>query len=296
MLINVEEEFYTPLYRHLLLSSEESSIDLKSFLSRSYNRLNPRFTATQYPGVIQNTSVSVSLSSSPKYKINDMPTVIIDTWDKRNRHFKKVIHSVNRKFYQTDWSDIEKMSEQELNKLRSKHNTMDEVITYGVADNIEQICKHYKFLENHPDNFTIFFSEIHKSHQPECGGWRWHKWGPYLGTQKPTMEYLYDEKEIDKVIIFSITKVEVKKPVYSTDDFDLYEESKQTYHILNKQGELVCPLFLKREDNRYYVGPFRKAIHSYPQGIEVDEIFKDLLQAQKDFEEGKKITFTDWKN
>jgi hypothetical protein len=25
------------------------------------------------------------------------------------------------------------------------------------------------------------------------GGWRWHKWGPYIGKGEPTTEYLDDE-------------------------------------------------------------------------------------------------------
>ena len=37
--------------------------------------------------------------------------------------------------------------------------------------------------------------------------WRWHKWGPYIGTKEPKCEYLYDEPEIDKVVIFELYEI-----------------------------------------------------------------------------------------
>ena len=33
-------------------------------------------------------------------------------------------------------------------------------------------------------------------------GWRWHKWGPYIGTQDPQCEYLADEPEIKEVFVY----------------------------------------------------------------------------------------------
>lgn len=37
-----------------------------------------------------------------------------------------------------------------------------------------------------------------------------------------------------------------------------------------------------------------KSIQSYPEGMEVDLVFSELLRAIEDFKEGKQITFTDW--
>lgn len=77
---------------------------------------------------------------------------------------------------------------------------------FGVADNVEQIIDYYNngdFKGNH----VIFFYTVYRNTSAPCCGWRWHKWGEYIGEKKPTTEYLNDEPEIDKVIIFSIYKV-----------------------------------------------------------------------------------------
>lgn len=74
---------------------------------------------------------------------------------------------------------------------------------YGVADNVEQVIDYYNngdFKGNH----VIFFRTIYRD---TADGWRWHKWGEYIGEKHPTTEYLADEKEIDKVVIFRIRKV-----------------------------------------------------------------------------------------
>lgn len=77
--------------------------------------------------------------------------------------------------------------------------------TYGVADNIEQVLERYsESINNSKDEFIISYCTLKKKHEPEEGGWRWHKWGAYIGTQNPQCEYLYDEPEIEEVIIFHV--------------------------------------------------------------------------------------------
>lgn len=75
---------------------------------------------------------------------------------------------------------------------------------YGVCDNYQQILKKCKELKNPNRNFVISLMPIEKKTQPEDGGWRWHKWGPYIGKQKPTHEYIYDEPKIEKVYCYHI--------------------------------------------------------------------------------------------
>lgn len=77
---------------------------------------------------------------------------------------------------------------------------------YGVADNIEQVIELYNKNEEglFSGNHVISYFEVKKS--PECG-WRWRKWGPYIGIKEPKCEYLADEPEIESVICFSIYKV-----------------------------------------------------------------------------------------
>ncbi len=73
---------------------------------------------------------------------------------------------------------------------------------YGVADNIEQIKERFEpiiYLEEH--QFVISFVRLQKKNETERG-WRWHKWGEYIGTQKPQCEYLYNEPEIEEVLVY----------------------------------------------------------------------------------------------
>ena len=81
-------------------------------------------------------------------------------------------------------------------------------IDYGVADNIEQVKKKFKKqIAQKRNKYVIGFDVLKKNMQCENGGWRWHKWGEYIGKQKPQTEYLFDEPVIKEVIVFSVCKV-----------------------------------------------------------------------------------------
>lgn len=84
---------------------------------------------------------------------------------------------------------------------------------YGVCDNASQaldyydsLCKEYEDLMR-DRLFLILLTPIIKDEQPEHGGWRWHKWGPYIGKFEPKHEYLYDEEGIDYIYCFKILEV-----------------------------------------------------------------------------------------
>ena len=81
--------------------------------------------------------------------------------------------------------------------------------SYGVADNIEQVKERFAKVIANPDvQICIALTPVFKSNEPEDGGWRWHKWGEYIGTQNPQCEYLYDEPDIDLVLCFHVYVVE----------------------------------------------------------------------------------------
>lgn len=87
---------------------------------------------------------------------------------------------------------------------------------YGVADNYEQILNRHKYIADHPNKkFVILMTPIRQDEEPEVGGWRWHKWGEYIGTQHPVAEYIHDEPEIDMVYVFAIYRVEWNEIVFS---------------------------------------------------------------------------------
>jgi len=81
---------------------------------------------------------------------------------------------------------------------------------YGVCDDYHQILdrdERVKHLKEIPEEFIIVLCEIRKDSQPEEGGWRWCKWGEYIGDHKPTTEYLYDEEEISSVFVYNVYRV-----------------------------------------------------------------------------------------
>lgn len=76
---------------------------------------------------------------------------------------------------------------------------------YGVCDSPKQLMRKLpEEILKSKKPYVISMVRIRKNEQSEVGGWRWHKWGPYIGTQKPTCEYLYDEPQIEKVWTYHI--------------------------------------------------------------------------------------------
>lgn len=90
---------------------------------------------------------------------------------------------------------------------------------YGVCDNASQVLDYYDSLhEQNKDymsnrNFVILLHPFFREDQPESGGWRWHKWGEYIGKFDSKCEYLYDEDGIGFVYAFSILEIKPCKAV-----------------------------------------------------------------------------------
>ncbi len=76
---------------------------------------------------------------------------------------------------------------------------------YGVCDSVEQLIGSLpeEVTEGHRF-FCLAVTPIRKADQPAEGGWRWKKWGPYIGTKQPATEYLYDEPLIDEVLCYHL--------------------------------------------------------------------------------------------
>lgn len=67
---------------------------------------------------------------------------------------------------------------------------------YCVADNVDQILNFFKpDIDRTDTNCIITCEKIwqDKSNAGNGGGWRWGKWGPYIGNLNPQCEYLDDE-------------------------------------------------------------------------------------------------------
>lgn len=77
----------------------------------------------------------------------------------------------------------------------------------GVCDSPEQLLTLLpEVVKNGERKFVISLVRLDKKDE-ESEGWRWHKWGAYIGTQKPQCEYLYDEPEIETIYTFHIYEV-----------------------------------------------------------------------------------------
>lgn len=87
----------------------------------------------------------------------------------------------------------------------------DTFSSFGVVDHWTQLPLQLLDEPQH-GNLLVYLGRHRRADQPESGGWRWHKWGPYLGVHSPETsteyEYLYDA--IDVVEVWSYCVVEVK--------------------------------------------------------------------------------------
>ncbi|MGG1671524.1 hypothetical protein ACIFOE_12895 [Paenibacillus sp. NRS-1783] len=79
---------------------------------------------------------------------------------------------------------------------------------YGVCDHYEQILNLAPEIINSEKKYVIGLTLVKKEWEPEDGGWRWHKWGEYIGNQSPQCEYIYDEPEIEQVYCYYIYEIE----------------------------------------------------------------------------------------
>jgi hypothetical protein len=73
-----------------------------------------------------------------------------------------------------------------------------QTFSYGVCDSVGQFLasETYRFYNERPEECVARLVEIRKADQPKRDGWRWHKWGPYIGTHEIQCEYLADEEGI----------------------------------------------------------------------------------------------------
>ena len=91
-----------------------------------------------------------------------------------------------------------------LREFEHYPNFSDNRGAYGVCDNIEQLLTNYPELEYSDREFVVTVNTVRRDKQPEHGGWRWHKWGEYIGIQNSQCEYLYDEPTVEEVMVYHI--------------------------------------------------------------------------------------------
>lgn len=92
-----------------------------------------------------------------------------------------------------------------LNPGYKEYPRLKNIGCYGVCDNYQQILDLEPDLTNDPNRkFVIRLTSVKKANQSEQGGWRWHKWGEYIGVHEITTEYIYDEPIVEEVFCYHI--------------------------------------------------------------------------------------------
>lgn len=94
---------------------------------------------------------------------------------------------------------------------------------FGVADNIQQVVQVLEKAIRYPDQLlTVVCTFVFKSNTEPEGGWRWEKWGKYIGVKNPKCDYLYDEPEIEHVVVYHVYNIPDR---YRTDQVATYEQA-----------------------------------------------------------------------
>lgn len=76
--------------------------------------------------------------------------------------------------------------------------------SYGVCDGVENLLSKVTVLQDEKRKFVVTLTSVKRANQPSDGGWRWHKWGEYIGAHEPQHEYLHDEEGIDEVFCYHV--------------------------------------------------------------------------------------------
>lgn len=86
----------------------------------------------------------------------------------------------------------------------------DEPVKYGTADDIDQILENAdikKWFIDSENKYILGIRIFHKEDQEPIGGFRKHKWGPYIGTKSKGYEYLYNEPDMEYIICYHFYKI-----------------------------------------------------------------------------------------
>lgn len=112
--------------------------------------------------------------------------------------------------------ELETFTDYEEDKSLYQSNAITPLLmyNYGVCDNASQALDVYEKIvkESTSDEakkqmngeFIIRLMPVFQKYNTD---WRWHKWGGYIGVQKPECEYISDETDIDMVYAFHIYRI-----------------------------------------------------------------------------------------
>lgn len=280
MLVNVNHNSRSNFFKDLMKYAWKNDNSMVQY----FNKKDIEHYETKYKGIYY-THLNPSLTIDPCYSINscfDHFETNIKV-DKRNRKFNLILNTPVTKWYTYSFEELQKMSEFERNLARKPiKNLFHSFSNSVIVDNIEQFYSYFKFLNLLNKEYIACLTPIYKSEQPSTGGWRWHKWGPYLGNQKSIgTEYLYDEPNID--LIFVATVYEVNTLILETkftEFFNIYL-LENSLIFKNKENQLVAIIYNEKKDNISFLGANNVEdglIYQYSSFYQnhLDQIIKDI--------------------
>lgn len=140
----------------------------------------------------------VDVKFSPMDPVLAMVTGFI-AGDKHRKHISKGLYEIGHFNF---------AHEMGLRDYEREYIDIGDIGGYGVCDSPEQFTKRLgEALDKDPRQLVVSLTHVPKVPGEE-GGWRWHKWGEYIGEGKPTTEYLADESEFkDGVWVYHIFDV-----------------------------------------------------------------------------------------
>jgi hypothetical protein len=147
----------------------------------------------------------------------------------------------------------------------------DVVDSYGVIDSPKQFQEMFgPTLEADPRPLVVAFSHIAKNveNKGQYDGWRWHKWGEYYGTGKPTCEYLDDEQDFcDGVYVFHIYHVAFLETLNLSDQW----EDEPEYIDASAEDDVLSKIY-KHLGKDTDDGKIAKLVFSLSSGIPKDSL------------------------
>lgn len=80
-------------------------------------------------------------------------------------------------------------------------------VGWPLCDGYKDIIKYYPELKDENRKFFVILYPIFRKFQPKHGGFRYWKYGKYIGKRKLKNEYLYDDKHIDMIYKYNIYEI-----------------------------------------------------------------------------------------
>lgn len=274
MFINVQATKLSEDYMHNMINQEETEEGVES-LRNYFNYVQNCIQKSHIEGFMYaNLNAERNINSAlfsivDQERYGSMPTNIKQSQYQRSKSLQKIcipgMYLGSEEASLANWKNYQNACREARKKIT--------VNTYGVADNLEQIKSIYQNILDPNKKYTCLATPIEKGNN---GGWRWHKWGPYIGTQKPTMEYIDQEPLINLVYVYHIYEVEEVDLEYAIANLKIHYKRPNFVEgdIFNHNNELVTSFGkcnFGEHKGKFYIGR-----HDDPITV-IDKVVVDKL-------------------